>query len=68
MRDFDPGQPARIHDRLNDKIIVWRTGWADKWRAHAVLEANGWAYFDGMILDAWEPIALSNRVSNHQPV
>ena len=59
MREFDPDRPAKVHDRLNDRTIAWHTGWADKWRAHAVLESNGWAYFDARIFDGWEPARRS---------
>jgi hypothetical protein len=58
MRDFDPDWPARLHDRLNDKTIDWITAWAPEWRAHAVIGADGWAYFDGLIFDGWEPVAI----------
>jgi hypothetical protein len=42
---------------VSDEFIDWHTGWADRWRADAVVEANGWAYFEGRILDGWEPIS-----------
>ena len=61
MREFDPGRPARMHDRRRDKTIVWRTAWASKWRAHAVFEPNGWVYFDGAIIDGWEPLNAVSR-------
>jgi hypothetical protein len=55
MREFDPCRPARVHDRLNDVTFDWRTAWADKYRALAVLERDGIAYFYGLMLDGWEP-------------
>ena len=57
MCQFDPQRPSRLHDWVSDEFIDWHTGWADRWRADAVVEANGWAYFDGRILDGWEPAA-----------
>jgi hypothetical protein len=31
---------------------------APEWRAHAVIGADAWAYFDGLIFDGWEPVAV----------
>ena len=36
MREFDPDQPARLHEALNDKVFTWRTAWAREWRRNAV--------------------------------
>jgi len=59
MCQFDPQRPSRLHDWVSDEFMDWHTGWADRWRADAVVEANGWAYFDGRILDGWEPLQVS---------
>jgi hypothetical protein len=53
MSTFDPDQPCRVHERLNDKTFDWHTGWASKYRQTAVLESDGVAYFDGLMLDGW---------------
>jgi hypothetical protein len=29
---FDPDEPCRVHDRVNDKMFDWRIGNADKYR------------------------------------
>jgi hypothetical protein len=28
MATFDPDEPCKVHDRLNDRTFDWRTGWA----------------------------------------
>ena len=56
MRDFDPVRPARVHDLLNDTTLEWNTGWADNWRKYAHLTMDGVVYWEGLILDGWEPI------------
>jgi hypothetical protein len=55
MRDFDPARPARVHDLLNDATLEWNTGWADNWRKYAHLTIDGVVYWEGLILDGWEP-------------
>ena len=56
MSTFDPDLPCKVHDRLNDKMINWRTGWAPKWRQFAKTMPDGTAWFDGLVLDGWEPM------------
>jgi hypothetical protein len=52
MSTFDPDLPGRVHDRVNDRIFEWRTGWADDYREYALVESDG-VHFDGLILDGW---------------
>jgi hypothetical protein len=56
MREFDPKQPGRVHDWVTDSTFEWQPAMADQWYAFAQFEEhNGLAYFDGLILDGWEP-------------
>ena len=57
MSTFDPDRPSRVHDCLNDRTLEWRTGWAPKWRQYATPMPDGTTWFDGRILDGWEPMA-----------
>jgi hypothetical protein len=60
MRDFDPDRPAQVHDRLNHSTFFWQTGWADNWRENAVPnKIDGTVSWDGLILDGWDPLAVS---------
>ena len=56
MTEFDPDRPAKVHDTLNDRTFIWRTCWADNWREHAIVASDGVAYWDGLMLDGWEPL------------
>ena len=58
MTTFEPDRPCRVHDRLNDKTLQWRTAWAHEYRQYACLcsdDGHGIVYFDDLILDGWEP-------------
>jgi hypothetical protein len=62
MSTFDPDRPGRVH--VNDKTFDWHTGWAIKWRQYARLDqVSGMPYFDGRILDGWEPMGADLRNS-----
>jgi hypothetical protein len=41
MRDFDPSQPAILHDRLNDAIVTWTGELKNHWRENAAYEQDG---------------------------
>jgi hypothetical protein len=55
MSEFNPTQPALVHDELNDIIIEWKPEWAEHFREHAIMEASGKVGWDGLILDWWKP-------------
>ena len=47
-----------MHDRVNDKMRDWHTGWASSYRQYARTDkVDGTVWWDGLILDGWEPIA-----------
>ena len=53
MKDFNPSEPAILHDVLNDKIVTWDWQHADEWRNNAVYDQDGRAAFDGIVFDGW---------------
>jgi hypothetical protein len=53
MATFDPEKPCRVHDRLKDRTIEWRTGWAAAYKRNAMGANDGIVWFDGLILDGW---------------
>ena len=58
MSTFDPDRPARVHDRLNERMHDWHTGWAAAFRRDAVVDkVDGTVWWDGLVLDGWEPAA-----------
>ncbi len=57
MSEFDPTQPARVHDRLNDQVIEWdpETHGRD-WDLGGHRDFGGGVVeWDGLLLDGWLP-------------
>jgi hypothetical protein len=55
MTEFDPTKQAFLHDKLNDKVLDWKSEWAEHYRQYAIFESNGNVGWDGLILDGWRP-------------
>lgn len=56
MSEFDPGKPARVHDRLNGKVLDWRpSAFAAHYRRYACDFGDGVVEWDGLLLDGWLP-------------
>jgi len=53
MKDFDPGEPAILHDTVNDCIVTWDWERADDFRKNAVYDAEGRVAWDGHVFDGW---------------
>jgi hypothetical protein len=53
MKDFDPSQPAILHDVLNDSIVTWDWERAEDFRQTAIFDEGGRVAFDGMVFDGW---------------
>jgi len=53
MKDFNPGEPAILHDAANDCIITWDWECADDFRKNAVYDAEGRVVWHGHIFDGW---------------
>ena len=59
MSEFDPSQPAILHDALKDQIIPWAglSEDVEHFRKYAIYDTNGTVAWDGLILDGWgEPL------------
>jgi hypothetical protein len=56
MTEFDPAQPAVVHDRVNDKMIKWSPDWREGYEKYARPDAPGVVAFDGLLLDGWCPL------------
>jgi hypothetical protein len=56
MTEFDPAQPALVHDRVNDQMMEWSPDWRDNYRKYARPDAPGVVAFDGLLLDGWRPL------------
>jgi len=53
MRDFNPAEPAILHDAVNDCIVTWDWERADDFRKNAVYDAQGRIAWDGHVFDGW---------------
>ena len=53
MIDFDPSEPAILHDRLNDRIEPWTGEEADDYRQNSIVHPDGTVEWHGQIFDGW---------------
>ena len=53
MRDFDPSQPAILHDRVTDRMETWTGDHAADFREHSVTRPDGTVRWDRFIFDGW---------------
>jgi hypothetical protein len=54
MSEFDPLEPALLHDRLNDRIIPWTGEDGELFRRFARFQPDGTVSWDGFMLDGWD--------------
>lgn len=57
MSEFDPTQPAQVHDKLNDQVIEWEPGRHGRdYQVHGHHDlGDGVIAWDGLLLDGWRP-------------
>lgn len=56
MSEFNPDKPARVHDRLNDKVLDWSpSAFAAHYHRCAYDFGEGVIEWDGLLLDGWRP-------------
>ena len=55
MSTFDPDRPCLVHDHVVGKTFDWHTGWASNYRQYATDKFDGTVWWDGLVLDGWEP-------------
>ena len=54
MSEFDPSQPAMVHDLLDDKTFPWLPEkYLESYRRFAEPEGSEMVAWDGMLLDGW---------------
>ena len=54
MSEFDPLEPALLHDRLKDRIIPWTGEEGEVFRRLARFQPDGTVSWDGFMLDGWD--------------
>jgi hypothetical protein len=53
MTDFDPSEPAILHDQVSDAIVTWSGEEADEFRRSSVVQPDGTVAWNGLLLDGW---------------
>ena len=53
MQEFDPAQPAVLHDRLTGAIVTWTGEDAAAFRSRAQTQEAGLVAFDQWLFDGW---------------
>jgi hypothetical protein len=53
MKDFDPSEPAILHDRVSDTIISWSGEEAVAFRRSRVERADGTIAWKSFVFDGW---------------
>lgn len=59
METFDPDKAWRVYDELNDHLLEWNPGEADRYCGYAFQPRNGTVSYDGLTpagsLSPWQP-------------
>lgn len=53
MTDFDPAEPAILHDRATDSIITWTAEQAEEYRRASRPRGDGSVGWKGYVFDGW---------------
>lgn len=53
MAEFDPSQPAILHERAGDRIIPWTGEQCEQWRQCSRRQGEGVIAYDGLLFDGW---------------
>lgn len=57
MLEFDPRQQCWVHDRQQNRVVAWSSGWADQFKSGATVsdQEPGVMHWDGFVLAGWWP-------------
>ena len=53
MSEFDPSEPALVHDRRRDRMLLWSPAFQRSYERTARELAPGVIDYDGLHLDGW---------------
>jgi hypothetical protein len=53
MKDFDPCEPAILHDQVADEIVTWTGDGADDFKRSSAARADGAVVWKGYVFDGW---------------
>jgi hypothetical protein len=53
MDDFDPSEPAILHDKRTDRIVTWTGEDVAAYHEAAIVRSDGTVEWQGYIFDGW---------------
>jgi hypothetical protein len=53
MKDFDPSEPAILHDRISDVIVTWSGEEAAEFGRSRINRDDGTIAWKGFVFDGW---------------
>lgn len=53
MADFNPHEPAILHEMLSDNIVTWDWEQAEDFKRGAVYDPDGCVFWAGQVFDGW---------------
>ena len=53
MKDFDPSEPAILHDRISDTIVTWSGEQAIAFQRSCFMREDGSVAWNGYEFDGW---------------
>ena len=56
MSEFDPSEPALLHDALNDRTIPWDPAFKSNFEKRAIPLGKKMVGYEGIFLDGWMPV------------
>jgi hypothetical protein len=56
MAEFDPSEPAILHDSRTDSILTWAGENAGSYREEAITHSDGTVEWSGYVLDGWDGV------------
>ncbi len=62
MSEFDPSEPAIVHDRRSNRAIPWSPAFEWEFKRRATQHAPGVIAFEGLLLDGW--VEVEERTLN----
>ena len=54
MGEFNPTEPAILHDRLGDNVVPWTGEMSEDWLRRARPRSDGLVEWDGLLFDGWD--------------
>jgi len=53
MSEFDPSEPALVHDLRRDRVLSWSPSFQRSYKRNARELTPGVVDYDGLLLDGW---------------